>query len=193
MLLCLCSKNVEEDVWDVFEKNPSMLLKRKDISGYRINWERKSQNLKALSQELGLGLDSFVFIDDNPIECAEVEAECPEVLTLQLPEKAEQIPLFLKHVWAFDHFRSTDIDRRRSELYSDNQQREQMRQGQGLEKFIESLQLEIIIASLSEENVARVAQLTQRSNQFNFTTVRRQDNQVRDILYTRTTQCLTVT
>jgi FkbH-like protein len=192
MLLCLCSKNAEKDVWDVFELNPGMLLKRDEIAAYRVNWERKSANLKSLARELGLGLDSFVFLDDNPVECAEVEAECPEVLTLQLPQATAQIPAFLKHVWAFDHFRSTDVDRRRGELYRENQQREQLRQGQSLEEFIKTLELEIEIAALSEENVARVAQLTQRTNQFNCTTIRRQENQLRDLLSTDAMQCLTV-
>jgi amino acid adenylation domain-containing protein/FkbH-like protein len=192
MLLCLCSKNGEKDVWDVFEENPGMLLKREEISAYRVNWERKSTNLRSLAAELGLGLDSFVFLDDNPVECAEVEAECPEVLTLQLPEEAEQIPTFLKHVWAFDHFRSTDVDRRRGELYRENREREQLRQGQSLEEFIGTLELEVAIAALSEENIARVAQLTQRSNQFNCTTIRRQESQVSDLVSNESMRCLTV-
>jgi FkbH-like protein len=192
MLLCLCSKNNERDVWEVFEQNSGMLLKRDEITAHRINWERKSQSLRSLAQELKLGLDSFVFLDDNPVECAEVEADCPEVLTLQVPEEIEQLAELLKHVWAFDHFRSTEVDRRRGELYKDNQQREELRQGQSLEEFIESLQLEMTIKPLEEETVARVAQLTQRTNQFNFTTVRRQDGQVRELLHAPSMRCLTV-
>ncbi|MDQ2926398.1 MAG: amino acid adenylation domain-containing protein [Acidobacteriota bacterium] len=192
MLVCLCSKNNEQDVWDVFQQNAGMLLRREDITGHRINWERKSENLKSLAQELGLGLDSFVFLDDSPVECAEVETECPEVLTLQIPEQVHQLPAFLKHMWAFDHFQSTEVDRRRSELYRDNREREELRKGQGLDEFIESLQLEIDIAPLSEENVARVAQLTQRTNQFNFTTIRRQEHEVGEILNMPAMECLTV-
>ena len=193
MLLCVCSKNNEEDVWDVFERNPGMLLKREEITGYRINWGPKSENLKSLAYELGVGLNSFIFVDDNPMECAEIAAECPEVLTLQVPEKTEQLPHLLKHVWAFDHFRSTDVDKRRGEFYKENRQREQLREGNSLDEFIASLQLEISLDPLSEPSVPRVAQLTQRTNQFNFTTVRRQEAEVYEVLKTGTSQCLTVT
>jgi HAD superfamily phosphatase (TIGR01681 family) len=132
VLLCLCSKSSEKDVWEVFEQNQGMLLRREDISGYRINGEPKPRNLRALAQELGFGLDSFVFLGDSPMECAEVEAEIPEMLTLQVPEQVERLPAFLKNVSAFDHFGSTEVDRRSIDSYKDNQQREELRQGQSL-------------------------------------------------------------
>ena len=78
MLLCLCSKNDEADVWDVFGRHPGMRLKREQIVSWRINWQPKSENLKSLAGELGLGLDSFILLDDNPLECAEVQAGCPD-------------------------------------------------------------------------------------------------------------------
>ena len=183
MLICLCSKNVEADVWAVFSQNPGMRLHREQISAHRINWESKSSNLRSLAQELGLGLDSFVFLDDNPLECAEVEGALPEVLTLQIPDESAQIPLLLKHVWAFDHFRSTDIDRRRGDLYRDNQQRQELRATQSLDAFIAGLELVLDIRPLTPDTVARVAQLTERSNQFNLTTIRRQEHDVRQLLH----------
>ena len=91
MLICLCSKNNESDVVEVFERL-HMPLKRHHIISWRINWNAKSENLKSLAEELNLGLDSFIFIDDNPVECAEVQANCPEVLTLQLPQKPRRNP-----------------------------------------------------------------------------------------------------
>jgi len=81
MILCLCSKNGEQDVCAVFERNPHMLLRLQDFAALRVNWEPKSQNLLALADELQLGLDSFIFLDDNPLECEEVRSNCPEVLT----------------------------------------------------------------------------------------------------------------
>ncbi len=192
MLLCLCSKNNENDVWEVFEQNAGMVLKRDDITAHRINWERKSVNLKALARELNLGLDSFIFLDDSPMECAEVQADCPEVLTLQIPALEDGIPHFLQHVWAFDRLQATGTGRLRSALYEDNRQREQMRQGQDLDSFLLSLQLEIEIAPLAEEHVARVAELTQRSNQFNCMTLRYREDEVRALLGSTTMRCLTV-
>lgn len=192
MLLVLCSKNNEPDAWDVFDRNPDMLLKREHITAYRINWEPKPGNLQSMAKELGLGIDSFVFIDDSPVECSAVETQCPEVLTLQLPEDENDIPAFLNHIWAFDHYRTTDTDRRRSELYREESEREKLRTDQSLEDFIKSLQLNIQIGPLTEENVGRVAQLTQRSNQFNSTTIRRQDPEVRELITSPELRCWTV-
>nr|MBA2749598.1 HAD-IIIC family phosphatase [Tatlockia sp.] len=117
MLICLCSKNNEEDVVEVFECRQDMPLKREHIISWRVNWDAKSKNLKSLASELNLGLDSFIFIDDNPVECAEVQANCPEVLTLLLPTKVEEIPRFLQHIWAFDRLKVTTEDKKRTSLY----------------------------------------------------------------------------
>ena len=77
MLLCLCSKNNEKDVLDVFDQRTDMLLKREHLVSWRINWNSKSENIKSLAKELNLGLDSFIFIDDNPVDCADVKINCP--------------------------------------------------------------------------------------------------------------------
>ena len=94
MLICLCSKNSEEDVLKVFEQRGEMLLKLHHIVAHRINWESKAANISSLARELGIGIDSFVFIDDNPLECAEVRAILPEVLTLQMPPDPDSFGLF---------------------------------------------------------------------------------------------------
>ena len=74
-LLCLCSKNDEPDVLEVFDRRPDMVLRRDHLVSWRINWQPKSQNIRSLAQELNLGLDSFIFLDDNPVECAEVRPD----------------------------------------------------------------------------------------------------------------------
>ncbi len=88
VLVCLCSKNEESDVWRVFETRPDLLLRREHVVAAMINWLPKSQNLRTLAERLNLGLDSFVFLDDNPVECAEVRSGCPEVLTIEWPRQA---------------------------------------------------------------------------------------------------------
>jgi FkbH-like protein len=179
LLLCLCSKNSEADVWAVFKHHPSMPLQRSDVTAARLNWQAKSENLRSLARELQLGLDSFIFLDDNPIECAEVRANCPEVLTLQLPDRPELIPTFLEGIWAFDRFEVTKEDRQRSESYRQNQDREDLlRQSMTFEEFLEKLALEINIAPLSSEHRPRASQLTQRTNQFNLTTIRRSTSEI---------------
>ncbi len=178
-VICLCSKNVESDVWDIFDHHPDMLLKRNQIVGYRINWSPKSQNLRELAQELNLGLDSFIFLDDNPVECAEVRANCPDVLTLQAPSRGEDWPGFLQHVWAFDQLIVTDQDRGRAASYLQNVQREAIRkESAGLDDFLAKLDLRVDIAPPTPVKMQRVAQLTERTNQFNFSTIRRSEAEI---------------
>jgi amino acid adenylation domain-containing protein/FkbH-like protein len=168
MLICICSKNQEEDVREVFSTRSEMPLRAEQITSWRVNWRSKSENLKSLAEELNLGLDSFVFVDDNPVECAEVEANCPEVLVMQLPEDTSVIPKFLEHCWIFDRLKVTSEDRRRAHLYRENQQREQFRtQAPSLEGFLVGLQIKLQIEPLTPERLARASQLTQRTNQFN--------------------------
>src|SRR5258706_4993196 len=92
MLLCLCSKNNDEDVWDVFHQRLEMPFRREHFCAARLNWTSKSQNLAALGQELKLGLDSFIFVDDNPGECGEVKANCPEVRVCQFASDPPALP-----------------------------------------------------------------------------------------------------
>jgi FkbH-like protein len=193
MLLCLCSKNNEEDVLETFRCHPDMPLRLEHFVAHRINWAAKSVNLAALAEELQLGLDSFVFVDDNPQECAEVQAGRPEVLTLPLPADPSQIPDFLKHVWAFDRIQVTAEDKRRTELYSQRIERTRLeKQAQTLGEFIAALQLEVGIAPVLPHQLARVAQLTQRTNQMNFSTVRRTEADLQALLRSGSAECLTV-
>ncbi|MEQ1731928.1 MAG: FkbM family methyltransferase, partial [Vicinamibacterales bacterium] len=111
MLVCLCSKNNEIDVISVFAQRTDMVLGLEHVVARRINWDSKSQNIQSLANELNLGLDSFVLIDDNPVECAEVRVNCPEVLTLQLPQDSHLVEPFLRNVWAFDRTAATNEDR----------------------------------------------------------------------------------
>lgn len=181
-LICLCSKNSEPDVFEVFDRRPEMPLKREHLVSWRINWQPKSENIKSLASELNLGSDSFILIDDSPIECAEVQANCPEVLTLQLPASPEDIPRFLNHVWAFDHLKVTEEDKKRTAHYQQNAQREKLlSEAATLESFLESLNLEIQIAPMEPHQIARVSQLTQRTNQFNFTAVRRSESEIQQL------------
>nr|QQH17589.1 non-ribosomal peptide synthetase [Nostoc sp. KVJ20] len=181
-LICLCSKNQEEDVFAVFDQHPDMLLKQHHLVNWRINWRSKSENLKSLATELQLSLDSFIFIDDNPVECAEVRANCPEVLTLQLPQEGANIPQYLDHIWAFDQLQSTQEDQQRTNLYQQNVQRQRLQQDSlSFSDFLAQLNLEIEISPMQNEQLSRVAQLTQRTNQFNLTTIRRSESEIQQL------------
>ena len=127
VLICLCSKNAEEDVFSVLEQHPDMILRREHIVASRINWELKSTNLRSLAKELNLGLDSFVFLDDSVVECGEVRANAPEVLTLQLPEDESCVTNFLENIWVFEGSAKTREDSKRSEFYRQDAERESLR------------------------------------------------------------------
>jgi FkbH-like protein/non-ribosomal peptide synthase protein (TIGR01720 family) len=193
MLLCLCSKNNEEDVRQVFEQRTDMPLKWDDLVSFKINWQPKSANLKSLAQELELGLNSLIFVDDNPVECAEVRQHCPEVLTLQLPENAEDIPQFLEHIWAFDRLKVTAEDRQRTSFYKQNVKRQQLlKESFTLDDFIKSLNLKVEIIPIVPSLCERVSQLTQRTNQFNATTIRRSENEIQALCQSGHHTCLAV-
>ena len=178
-LVCLVSKNAESDVLEVFEKRSDMILKKEHIVAHRINWEPKPNNIVSLGRYLNLGLDLFVYLDDSPVECALVRAELPEVVTLQVPADDEVQP-FLSHLWTFDKIAFTDEDSRRTAMYRENAARDEFeRSATDIAQFIASLNVVIDIAAPEENEWTRVSQLTQRTNQFNFTTVRRTKSEMR--------------
>lgn len=176
MLLCLCSKNNEQDVLEIFDRRSGMILNLDHLISWRINWKPKSINLQDLADELQLGLDSFIFIDDDPAECAEVEANCPEVLVLQIPRTPAGVDAFLANIWALDRLKPVELGADRTSLYKQNAQREQFRKSAGnYEEFLAQLELEVEISRLSPRQYARASELTYRTNQFNLTNLKRSE------------------
>jgi FkbH-like protein len=117
------------------------------------------------------------------VECAEVRANCPEVLTLNLPERPEEITSFLEHSWPFDFLKSTSEDQQRTKLYKDNIKRSSYEnKSSSLKEFIEGLNLDIQYKNAEPEDISRVSQLTYRTNQFNFTTIRRSEEEIKELL-----------
>ena len=193
MLLAMASKNNEADVLETFAKHPEMPLQLHHFVAWRLNWDAKSANLSALGNELSLGLDSFILADDNPKECAEVAESIPEVLALALPAETDEIPHFLDHVWAFDHVLVTEEDRNRSAHYKTALEfGRELRQASNLESFMSTLELRVQIKPCEPGELVRVAQLTERTNQFNFTTMRRTAVEIGGLLASGKLECLTV-
>ncbi len=189
MLLCMASKNNRQDVLEVFSQHPEMPLQLRHFTAWRIDWESKADSLAALAGELQLGLDSFIFVDDNPKECAEVSERIPELLALALPVDVAEIPHFLDHVWAFDHAVVTEEDRNRNAYYAQTQEfGREVRKTTNMANFIAGLRLQVTFAPLRAETVARAAQLTQRTNQFNFTTIRRTERELENL----SRECFTI-
>jgi len=181
ILICLCSKNREEDVFEVFEKNNQMILKKTDVAFHRINWNPKSENLIQLAQDINIGLDSFVFIDDSPMECAEVRNNAQDVLTIQLPGNGFTRKQ-LSNSWIFDRLGITEEDRKRSEKYKEEAVRSSFKASvKSYNDFIKGLNLKIDIKPFQEENIPRISQLTYRTNQFNFTTQRKSEGEILNV------------
>jgi FkbH-like protein len=179
MLLVLCSKNAESAVAETFESRPDFPLRMEHITGKRINWEAKSANIHSLARELNLSLDSFVFIDDSPYEVAEVRAHCPDVLALQFPADSTDVSRLMTHCWAFDKGPVTREDRARAATYGANAaRREAFERAGSLDDFLRTLDLAVEIAVPTATDLPRAAQMTQRTNQFNTTTIRRTDGEV---------------
>ena len=179
MLLCLCSKNEPEDVWAVFDQRSDFGLRRDQFVASKINWMPKGQNIQELAKSLNLGLDSFVFLDDNPVECAEVRATCPTVLTLQWNQENAFADRLIDHLWELDIHSTTKEDRERTRMYREEFERQEVQaNASNFQAFIESLQLIVDFTEVTDENLQRASQLTLRTNQFNLTTIRRNESEI---------------
>lgn len=186
LLLTMASKNNEQDVLDAFRAHPEMPLRLEHFSARRVDWSPKALHLQAVARELNLGLDGFIFLDDNPKEAEEVRAELPEVASVALPPHPGEISDFLRHIWAFDRKRAvTSEDQHRSRAYDEERRRaEWKRQAQTLSEFIARLELKLEFRPLAPEHFARASQLTFRTNQMNTTTVRRTEAEIEAFLRT---------
>lgn len=184
-LLVIVSRNQEEDVWRVFEQHPEMILKREDITAARINWRPKSENLRELAAELNLGLDAFVFVDDDPANRAEVAANAPGITVLPLPTDVSLYCRTLSQLWRFDTPHITTEDQNRAAMMQAEQQRQQQKAGTNdLASYLQSLQLRAEMRLASPAELPRVAQLTQKTNQFNSSLKRRSLSELQSLTAT---------
>ena len=132
-----------------------------------------------MAEELSLGVDSFILVDDSPKETSQVSESLPQVLALTLPHDPQDIPHFLNHVWAFDRVVVTEEDRQRNVYYTQAQEfGRELKKAESAEHFLDTLALQVRILPLTPERLPRTAQLTQRTNQFNFTTIRRTEQEI---------------
>jgi FkbH-like protein len=185
-LIALCSKNNSEDVEAVFRARPELQPLIDHLACQRVSWASKAENLLSIAAELGFGTDSCIFIDDNPLECEALRRQLPEVLTLQVPADPNEIPQWLRRVWAFDRPFATAEDRRRSVMYRQNREREELRESsRSLEEFLANLNLKITHVPIVEACLSRASQLTFRVNQFNLTTIRRTETEIDALLRER--------
>jgi FkbH-like protein len=180
VLLGICSKNNEADVVEVLETHPDLLVRRDHFAAVRINWESKVDNLRSIADELNIGLDSVAFLDDNPFECDLVRRSLPQVTVIELdrPPTSSWNPIIGNPL--FERPRLVAEDRRRSDYYVEQaRRRDALEHADSLESYLHGIGTVVTVAEATAGDIPRVAQLTQKTNQFNLTTRRYGEAQIR--------------
>ena len=180
VILCISSKNNKEDVLEVFKKNKNMLLKINDFSSIKTNWKQKSYNIAELSKELNLGLDSFVFFDDNPMEREQIRKDMPEVTVIHPNDDISIWPQQLFEYFEFIKFKITKEDTSKTKQYK-NRLKFVREKNDNINEiaFLKKIKLNAKIISLNKSNEQRCLQIIEKTNQFNLTTKRYNLSQIR--------------
>jgi FkbH-like protein len=175
VILTACSKNNEQDVMEAWNKNPFLQIKKEQLAAWRINWNNKADNIAELAQELNIGLDSMVFIDDNPTERELIKQVFPMVETPEFPKQPYMLPEFFEKICAdyFQIYKLTGEDKEKLEQYKANAERTSFQKSFiSFDDYLKSLEIILDIQELNSMNLSRIAQMTQKTNQFNLTTKR---------------------
>ena len=194
VILALCSKNNESDVWEAFDRHPGMVLKREHIAAAQINWEDKAVNLRQIASDLNIGLDSLVFVDDSDFEVNLVRQMLPAVDVIHLPkDRAIEFRSLLAGCGLFDSLSLSAEDRQRGAMYKMEASRRKLRsQTTSLAEYLRSLEMVLRIDFATPLTVPRVAQQTQRTNQFNLTTRRYSEAEISRFVQSDSADVLTV-
>lgn len=182
IVLAVCSKNEEAAARAPFRDHPEMLLREDDIAVFQANWTDKAANLRAIAETLNIGVDSLVFLDDNPAERAQVRRELPVVAVPELPDDPAMYPRMLMAAGYFEAVSFTQDDRDRAGMYQANAARAAAVAASGdLDSYLASLEMVCVIRDVDGASRPRVAQLINKSNQYNLTTRRYTEAQVENV------------
>jgi FkbH-like protein len=183
VILAVCSKNDEANAVEPFEKHPEMVLKRHDIASFVANWSDKASNLRAIAEELNIGIDSLVFVDDNPFERSLVRRELPMVAVPEVGDDPATFAQTLADAGYFEGLAVTEEDRARTDQYQGNRQRESLKDSAtDLDSYLRSLEMELIWRPFDKLGLQRTVQLINKTNQFNLTTRRYTEEDVLAIM-----------
>jgi FkbH-like protein len=172
-ILAISSKNNEEDVLQVVRNHPAMALRERHFAAIKANWRDKAQNIQEISKEINISIDHMLFIDDNPVEIEKVKLRLPGITCLQIESPPLNFVRQFDELHSFERLSVTEEDRLRGQQYFDDRQRREFKEGAGsIDDFYRSLSQKMTIHSDHRGHVSRIAQLTQRTNQFNMTTIR---------------------
>ena len=182
ILLAVCSKNNENIAKEPFEKHPEMVLRLDDFSIFVANWEDKASNIKYIQQTLNIGMDSMVFIDDNPFERNLVKGMIPEITVPDLPEDPAEYLSYLKSLNLFETASYSENDKDRTKQYQAQAQRVSLQSNfENFDEYLKSLEMKATVSPFQEFDYPRISQLTQRSNQFNLRTIRYTEAEIEQI------------
>jgi len=189
ILIGLCSKNNPKDVDEVIESHQDMLLKNEHITINKSNWLDKVSNLKDIAQELNIGLDSLVFVDDSSFEVNLIREQLPEITVLQVPERLYEYPKMLReNLGLFYNLSLTAEDSKKIEMYKHQVKRESIKKEfTDIEDYLASLELKMTIFEDDESIIPRMSQMTQKTNQFNLTTKRYTESDIQNFIEDRNT------
>ena len=182
IILAVCSKNNEDIAKEPFEKHPEMILRLDDISMFVANWEDKASNIINIQQTINIGMDSIVFIDDNPFERNLVKGMIPDITVPELPEDPALYLSYLKDLNLFETVSYSENDKDRTKQYQAEVGRTTMQSTfENFEDYLKSLEMEATVHPFDEFEIPRISQLTQRSNQFNLRTIRYTEAEIEQI------------
>jgi FkbH-like protein len=186
IILAVCSKNNPAEAMEAIEHHPGMLLRPHHFAALRINWKDKASNLREIAQELNIGIDTLAFMDDSLIEREWICVNLSEVTIIDLPDDPMLYAETLRRSAVFERLSLTGEDRERGRYYAEERLRTELRDGvYSLQDFYRSLMMEVEISSPTVETVARIAQLTQKTNQFNVTTRRYSEQEIAGLARSR--------
>jgi FkbH-like protein len=183
VLLAVCSKNNPEDALLPFREHPEMVLRERDIAVFLANWQPKEENLRAIAAAVNIGLDAMVFVDDNPAERSRMRQNLPEVEVVEMPTDPAQYVAAVSRLGLFETLAITSEDRQRTASIQKNLERKTLESTAGsVDDYLAQLDIKVQLAPFDEANLPRIVQLINKTNQFNLTTRRRKDAEVRALV-----------
>ena len=184
VIIGLCSKNNPEDVDQVIASHPDMVLKEEDVVIKKVNWNDKASNLRSIAADLNIGIDSLVFVDDSDFEINLIRSELPEVKAFQVPKEIHKYPDLIREISnLFFQVSQTKEDLQKTKNYKEQILRNQELEAHGnIEDYLKSLQLELDIYLNKADLIQRLAQMTQKTNQFNLSTKRLSEQDVKNLM-----------
>jgi len=187
IILAINSKNNQNETMKVINEHPHMILREKDFSCIKINWNDKISNMKEIAKELNIGLDSIVFFDDDPINRELLRMSLPEVNTIELPKDPSIYAQILRDLNDFNTLKITNDDVQRKTMYKQEQNRQKLQSStENLNEYLKKLDIKIKIKLDNEFSISRISQLILKTNQFNLTTKRYQEEEIKEFVEDKT-------